>query len=887
MSGPPLNRAIGGPPQGGDGLPPPLAAATMQLVLHQAGAGGAEAIAHYAASKDNPIVSSLGFVDVAAGLTPATFLIPAAPLMGLVVQLSKVEDTPGARAAFAAANLLEYGLSEAAMARVLFEYAKAGLFSQRFEDEVKFWEAADVVASTMHDNSDVALVAADSVSVLPIAVGGAPPQVAARGGRGRRGRGGRGQAAQPQPQQPAVPAPASTAELRWLTRVRWGAFKSDDGVFPLATLGRALRLLGDSGTQAVRDDDMSELRTSVAILRGSLERLFPSATEAVLASRLPQFISSSTLPSVMSSPSGMHAALADDIIVGDRYNMASRTIQEVIEAQRINLLARHFSTVGSIVATFCAPIDAANALQQLGAQLAPHVKGSLVVLMSELERVLHPQDSVIQQIIRNNPGRAGAAVVDLLLRELEMTSSRSDSRGGGGGGGAADGNFDAGTPADFPTASELRLRSLQECLHTDNFRALHMKAESENLEGIELLAAGFDSGCPIVVRFICRREAWLGKCHILFHKLGLARPHLLQYFSRMLTVDENTDEVPDQLQSYEWEASQMKLLLDGRWDELELVNKQGGYLAIKELRTLRRWNDVPEEEKYALPATLKEASKHFHRLTCALGFDPDPASGYSAKATFSKLIEYIEFGDSLPDGAQPEWNRFGVAAFRSAMRRMGSRFIGRILANQPSEDLHPEVRLTDVLSSNDPLFELLARRIEKSETLTTVMQAIPGLVGAQAPRTVLGASAPSFSGKKRVTFDEDDAAGGESEKKQRAAANKKKGPGSQFGHGKLASWIEENKTLFHVQRVVDVRKLADKLGVDVSSKCWPVLLSSKQGAAKLEFCCNPKAHGGIHSAAHKAPDKMNKKTINECCKTASAAILNQQGWSGKSGAGSI
>ena len=91
---------------------------------------------------------------------------------------------------------------------------------------------------------------------------------------------------------------------------------------------------------------------------------------------------------------------------------------------------------------------------------------------------------------------------------------------------------------------------------------------------------------------------------------------------------------------------------------MQLVNKQGGYLAIKELRTLRRWNDVPEEEKYALPATLKEASKHFHRLTCALGFDPDPASGYSAKATFSKLIEYIEFGDSLPDGAQPEWNRF-------------------------------------------------------------------------------------------------------------------------------------------------------------------------------------------------------------------------------------
>jgi hypothetical protein len=241
----------------------------------------------------------------------------------------------------------------------------------------------------------------------------------------------------------AQPAPASSAELRFLTLVRWSAVKSADKEFPLSVLGLALRLLGDTSIQAVRDDEMSELRTYTAILASELKKLYPSATEVVMAMRLPHLIASSMLPRPLTSQSGMRDDIVEDSIVGARYNSAARSTQEVIEAQRIRLLARVYATVGAIVATFETTTDATNALLQLAAQLAPNVKGSLVVLMAELERVLHPQEEVILQIIRDHPDRLGAAVVDMLLRELEMTSSRADSRGDAPGSSGGSGGTEA------------------------------------------------------------------------------------------------------------------------------------------------------------------------------------------------------------------------------------------------------------------------------------------------------------------------------------------------------------------------------------------------------------------------------------------------------------
>lgn len=42
---------------------------------------------------------------------------------------------------------------------------------------------------------------------------------------------------------------------------------------------------------------------------------------------------------------------------------------------------------------------------------------------------------------------------------------------------------------------------------------------------------------------------------------------------------------------------------------MQFVNKPGGYLAVKELRTLRRWHSVPKEQEFALPSTLKDVAK--------------------------------------------------------------------------------------------------------------------------------------------------------------------------------------------------------------------------------------------------------------------------------------
>jgi hypothetical protein len=320
----------------------------------------------------------------------------------------------------------------------------------------------------------------------------------------------------------------------------------------------------------------------------------------------------------------------------------------------------------------------------------------------------------------------------------------------------------------------------------EGFRALHERAEREKLRGVPLPSSAFDSGCPIVIRYLCRQEPWLAQCHTVFHDLSMSLSSMLQYFSKMLAEDEATDEVPDTLHSYKWDEGQFKLLLGGRFHEMQFVNKPGGYLAVMELRTLRCWNDVSKEQQFALPSTLKEVAKWMHRLTCALGHDPESTEGYSAKAVIDKLIEYQEFGDALPDAAS-EWQQYGVTNLESALRRAGRQFDIRIYSAQPSEERRPEMRLSDFLPADKPFFDNLSHRMERSETLTTVMQAMPGLIGSQAPRTVLGATAPTGSGTKRGAAEDKDkppkSTSGGAPKRPKEAA----GPGSKFGHGKLAS----------------------------------------------------------------------------------------------------
>ena len=65
---------------------------------------------------------------------------------------------------------------------------------------------------------------------------------------------------------------------------------------------------------------------------------------------------------------------------------------------------------------------------------------------------------------------------------------------------------------------------------------------------------------------------------------------MLAYFSRALALDPTTGNVKEGLEEYEWDETQMKLLLTGKWLEMDLVNRPGDYTSS--LRSSRITNSI-------------------------------------------------------------------------------------------------------------------------------------------------------------------------------------------------------------------------------------------------------------------------------------------------------
>ena len=59
-----------------------------------------------------------------------------------------------------------------------------------------------------------------------------------------------------------------------------------------------------------------------------------------------------------------------------------------------------------------------------------------------------------------------------------------------------------------------------------------------------------------------------------------------------------------------------------------------------------------------------------------------------------------------------------------------------------------------------------------------------------------------------------------------------------------------------------------------------MLLSSKEGDAKLELCPDPNEHGGLNSRVHTAPKKFNRQKMHSTFgEVATPAQMKEAGWS--------
>jgi len=116
-----------------------------------------------------------------------------------------------------------------------------------------------------------------------------------------------------------------------------------------------------------------------------------------------------------------------------------------------------------------------------------------------------------------------------------------------------------------------------------------------------------------------------------------------------------------------------------------------------------------------------------------------------------------------------------------------------------------------------------------------------------------------------------------------STSDKRKGPVADDPGAKASSLVrvlDGGKTLFIAGVVHDLDAICTKWKLQRDEHCWPVLLSTKQGAAALSLCPAHDTHGGITAKCHKQPPGFDRVAAckHPYAKQATQAQKDSFGW---------
>ena len=213
----------------------------------------------------------LEWTPVAAAGAAAQVSIPHWRMLRAFVARCSIAADPASFAMARATSIFLLILSGAAWTRILTELRDSGLFARVY---AKVRDLAAALAELVLQNPALlVLLAGDIVAGVPFN----PPPIVAAVGRGR-GRG-RGAAAV------GVPVAAAAAvggppELRFIQLATLDRLVDSTDAAPMSAVAILAGSLGPCFTQAVRDDELSTVRTIAVILRAHLARDLDAVTAA-------------------------------------------------------------------------------------------------------------------------------------------------------------------------------------------------------------------------------------------------------------------------------------------------------------------------------------------------------------------------------------------------------------------------------------------------------------------------------------------------------------------------------------------------------------------------------------------------------------------------------
>lgn len=865
-----MAAAVGG---GAPAAPARLARPTAQTLLgvHPAAFMYADEPTLWTVQRDSPILSSLRFLGrvlPAAAASPAE--VEAAEVGAAILAALSYNSLSAANAAaLANANLVEDSVARLEASAILHEWNEARIFETHYDSVYALAQAVHV--STLVDATINGFRAACVTRGPPFDVPGVAGRPAVRG-RGARAA------------IPAVPARPGPAELASWKRITWKAL-IDEGLRldpdnPGLLLSMALGLTSSCERDATRRYDASRVRLSVAaIVNGATEamRLGTAPGDAVLAVNIPRYLSRlvSVMPVMLRADGRGYAELESElrdshiILVGREAEIGS------VQWSRIYARFDKWDVLSNFHGKMAAVSDAQIVVEQLatrfvksGAKLAP------VVLVLELSRALKEakKTEVISDLFA--AGATVQEVCDELLGQRDsvsaggstFTTSTSDGPSDSAGSGATPGGGSAITAAALERAMNADFKSTVE--------------EADGQEGLELLDTISSTNSVLLLRFLYFATPFLLPKHKIFGVMAKALPNRADFLSECVTTDPNTGKVPDSKATYQVGDTIDKKFWALEWDTMDMVNHDsdnhavGGCLAERYLETGCPYSRIPLDQHYVTESTLLGIKPWFEKLHLGGGGSLKPSQGYTWADAIEKQLSAVRYTEGLPPSERTVWKKWLHTNFVTHALKRACTFAGGVLRSvEPGDEEYGAFLPTDT-----PFFANIDRKIADAAPVVIVRRAFPTLMPATPVQLAGTSSGHGGGGAGGGGLNGPDGGGSSGGGHGNEGGAKGKKRGSAPKKSSLAKMLASGD-LFLASRVYDVKGAAKELGVDVNSKDWAVLFSTKDGKDKLSVCLDPAKHGGMGSSYHCSVKGFNRaKFAEKYSRPASEAELKEAGW---------
>lgn len=845
--------------------------AQTNMGFHPAALLSANSPTLWTIARDSPLLKSLRFLErhlPSPAASPAE--VEAAEVGATILAaLSYNNLQPADAQALVDANPVEDYVDRVAANAVLHEWNEARIFETTYDSVHELAQA--VHSSSLVDTTINGFRAAMVAHGAPFDAPAVPGRAAVRG---------RGAA----PAVAAIPPVPGPPELACWRRITWGALiiegRKMDPENPGMLLSMAFGLTSSCERDATRRSDSSRVRLTVgSIVYGASEamRLGTTPTDAMLAANIPRYFARllSVMPVVLRADGRSHAEAEAE--VRDAHVILLGRDAEIQSVMWTRIYARldKWDVLANFHGKLAAVSEARFIVEQLstrfvsgGAALAP------VVQVAELNRALKEakKTEVISDLFA--AGSTAHEVCDELLGQRELAAA----------GGASFASSSAEGPADSSGlgpatggGSAISAAALERAMNADFKSTVE---DADGLEGLELLDVISATNSVLLLRFLYFATPFLLPKHRIFGGMAKALPNRADFLSECVTTDPSTGKVPDPKATYRVGETINKKFWALEWDSLDMVNHDstdhaiGGCLAERYLETGCPYSRIPLEQHYVTESTLLGIKPWFEKLHLAGGGSISPAKGYTWSQVVEKQLTAVRYTEGLPPSERTVWKRWLYDNFVTHALKRACTFAGGVLRSvEPADEEYGAFLPTD-----SPFFSNIDRKIADAAPVVVVRRAFPTLMPA-TPVQLAGTSSGQGGGGSGGG-----SGGGAGDGGGDSGGGKKGGKGKRpvGGEAKPTSLAKmlASGDLFLANRVYDVKGAATQLGIDVDSKDWAVLFSTKDGKDKLSVCLNPKQHGGIGSSYHTGVKGFNRaKFAEKYSREATEAERKEAGWS--------